>query len=274
MRPTLSTRALRRGAAVVLGLASFTSLAVLAGAGTGDAAARSPRPAAAAPLAPVGSQHARRNTLSRERAYEAARLRRWAAASSDSPLPAAVTTTTPPGRPVTPPIAQSVPTTLPRPAGGLVSGRVTVVGDSVTVDAQPSLEADIPGCVVDAEVGEQWETGVSVLQELRADGQLGAVVVVALGTNGPVSAPEFAQMMSVLSGTSRVVVVTNHVPDWWGEANNALFRSELSHYPTLRIADWDAAASAHPSWLYSDDTHMPIGGAGAQAFAELVKEQI
>jgi hypothetical protein len=148
---------------------------------------------------------------------------------------------------------------------------VTVVGDSVTIDAQPALEAAIPNCVVDAQVGEQWATGESALQQLRSEGQLGAIVVVALGTNGPVDAGQFAQMMSVLSGTSRVVVVTNHAPPSWEAQNNALFRSELSHYPTLRLADWDAAATSNPSWLYSDETHMPIGGVGAQGFALLVK---
>ncbi len=165
-------------------------------------------------------------------------------------------------------------TTLPRAGSGLVAGRVTVVGDSVTIDAAPSLQALIPGCVVDAQVGEQWETGVASLAALRSEGELGDVVVVALGTNGPVSTSEFAQMMTTLSGVSRVVIVTNHAPDYWEEQNNAMFFAEARHYPTVRIADWDAAAKANPGWLYSDDTHMPIGGVGAHAWAELVKAQI
>lgn len=153
-------------------------------------------------------------------------------------------------------------------------GRVTVVGDSVTIDAAPALEAVIPGCKVEAEVGEQWETGISVLQQLRASGQLGSVVVVALGTNGPVSTAEFEQMMAVLRGVSRVVFVTDHAPDYWEEENNALFAREVPRYPRARLANWDALAKAHPQWLYSDGTHMPIGGTGAYAWARLVKAEI
>jgi hypothetical protein len=128
--------------------------------------------------------------------------------------------------------------------------------------------------VVDAVVGEQWVTGEATLAALRAQGELGSEVVVALGTNGPVTAEEFGQLMSELEGTSRVVVVTNHVPEPWGETNNALFESELSNYPELRLAQWDNLADQHPGWLYADGTHMPIGGPGAYAWAELVKEQL
>ncbi|MHB8244065.1 MAG: SGNH/GDSL hydrolase family protein [Acidimicrobiales bacterium] len=144
----------------------------------------------------------------------------------------------------------------------------------MTIDAAPALQALIPGCQVDAQVGEQWVTGISALQQLRSSGQLGSVVVVALGTNGPVSVAEFQQMMSVLKGVSRVVFVTNHAPDYWISQNDAMLASEVPNYPTARIAHWNAAATANPQWLYSDDTHMPIGGTGAYAFARLVKAQI
>jgi hypothetical protein len=184
------------------------------------------------------------------------------------------TDTTSPVLTGTSPTTNPTTTTLPDPAPGLVAGRVTVVGDSVTVDVQPALQALIPKCQVDAQVGEQWETGIEALQQLRDSGQLGSIVVVALGTNGPVSVSEFAQMMSVLHGVSRVVFVTDHAPEYWEEQNDAVFEAQVPHYPTARIANWDAAAKANPSWLYSDGTHMPIGGAGSYAWARLVKAEI
>ncbi len=168
------------------------------------------------------------------------------------------------------PATSSVGTTA-RAAPGLVSGRVTVVGDSVTIDAAPALEAVIAHCQVVASVGEQWTTGLSELEQLRSEGQLGSMVVVALGTNGPVTSGQFAEMMSALSGVSRVVIVTNHAPVAWEQENNAMFRQEVPRYPNARLADWNALVSAHPGWLYPDGTHMPIGGTGAQAFAGLVK---
>ncbi|MGH9299311.1 MAG: hypothetical protein ACRDZT_05295 [Acidimicrobiales bacterium] len=144
----------------------------------------------------------------------------------------------------------------------------------MTIDAQSSLEADIPGCVVDAAVSEQWGAGIETAEQLRASGELGAEVVVALGTNGVVTDSDFQQMMAALSGVSRVVFVTNHVPRSWEEGNNAVIVNDATRYATARVADWNTAANAHPEWFYSDGTHMPEGGAGAAAFAALVKAQL
>ncbi len=159
-------------------------------------------------------------------------------------------------------------------APGLVAGRVTILGDSVTIDAAPDLQADIKGAVVEANVGEQWYQGVAEVQSLRAEGALGAVVVVALGTNGPITSADIGQMMQALAGCARVVLVTNHVPDWWQNPNNQLLASAAARYPNVALADWEALAAQHPGWFYADGTHMPIGGPGAQAFAALVASRV
>lgn len=159
-------------------------------------------------------------------------------------------------------------------APGLVAGRVSIFGDSVTIDAEPNLLADIKGSVVDAVVGEQWYQGIALAQSLRSEGQLGAVVVVALGTNGPLTWSDITQMMQVLSGCSRVVLVTNHVPDYWQNPNNALLEQAAQSYKNVVIANWEALAAANPGWFYADGTHMPIGGPGAQAFAQLVASKV
>jgi hypothetical protein len=159
-------------------------------------------------------------------------------------------------------------------APGLVAGRVTIFGDSVTIDAAPDLLADIKGSVVDAVVGEQWYQGVAEAQSLKSEGQLGAVVVVALGTNGPLTWSDITQMMQVLSGCSRVVLVTNHVPDYWQNPNNALLEQAAQSYKNVVVANWEALAAANPGWFYADGTHMPIGGPGAQAFAQLVASKV
>jgi hypothetical protein len=45
-------------------------------------------------------------------------------------------------------------------------------------------------------------------------------------------------------------------------------------YPEDRLADFNALANANPQWFGSDGVHMPIGGAGAQAMASLIKQTI
>ena len=108
--------------------------------------------------------------------------------------------------------APTTTTTTTRPAGpGFEVGHVTAIGDSVMLDYQDPLQTSIPGINVNASVSRQWSTGESILQTMKADGQLGADVIVALGTNGPITDADFDNMMAILGGASRVVFVNVHV---------------------------------------------------------------
>jgi len=168
------------------------------------------------------------------------------------------------------------PVGLPAPGNGFVAGHLTAIGDSVMLDAQPALEADIPGIDVEAAVSRQWDDGIGLAQQLRSEDRLGAIVVIDLGTNGPVSLQQFTDMMNVLSGASRVVFVTVHLPSdyTWANSVNATLEQGVPHYPRDRLADFNKLADENPQWFYSDGVHMPIGGAGAQAMAGLVKSEI
>ncbi len=177
-----------------------------------------------------------------------------------------------------PTVASTAPsTTLPAlasPAGGLVVGHVTAVGDSVMLDYQSDLETDVPGVDVEAAVSRQWATGEQLLQQLRSEGRLGSVVVVALGTNGPITSADFDAMMSVLSGVSRVVFVNIVVDRPWQDPNNQVLASGVAQYSNTVIADWHSLEAQNPSWVYSDGTHLPIGGPGAQALAALIASKV
>jgi hypothetical protein len=168
------------------------------------------------------------------------------------------------------------PVGLPAPGNGFVAGHLTAIGDSVMLDAQPALEADIPGIDVEAAVSRQWDDGIGLAQQLRSEDRLGAIVVIDLGTNGPVSLQQFTDMMNVLSGASRVVFVTVHLPSdyTWANSVNSTLEQGVPHYPRDRLADFNKLADENPQWFYSDGVHMPIGGAGAQAMAGLVKSEI
>jgi len=161
-------------------------------------------------------------------------------------------------------------TALPSPAAGFVAGHVTAVGDSVMLDYQTPLVADIPGVDVEAAVSEQWAAGEEELTQLKAEGRLGAEVIVALGTNGPITATDFSDMMAVLQGASRVVFVNIHVDRPWQDPNNAVLAQGAASYPGVLIADWATMAAANPEWFGADGTHLAIDGPGAQALASLI----
>jgi hypothetical protein len=165
-------------------------------------------------------------------------------------------------------------TTLPPPAPGFVAGHVTAVGDSVMLDYQTPLQTDVPGIDVEASVSRQWYTGVSILQQLKSAGQLGAEVVVALSTNGPISDADFDQMMGVLQGASRVVFVNVHVDKPWQDPNNQVLATGAARYPNVVIADWATMAAQNPSWFGSDGTHLAIDGAGTTELASLIASKL
>jgi hypothetical protein len=186
-----------------------------------------------------------------------------AGAQTNDSRPTSTTTTT--QAPTT-----TTASTLPPPGPGFVAGRVTAIGDSVMIDYQGALQFDIPDVVVDAAVSRQWGDGEAILQTLKAEGQLGAEVIVGLGTNGPITDADFDTMMSILSGASRVVFVNVHVDRPWQDPNNSVLASGVARYPNTFVADWSTLASQNPGWFGPDGTHLGIDGPGADALAALI----
>jgi hypothetical protein len=197
--------------------------------------------------------------------------RHWGDTPIDAPhrgVASAVPTTTTTLPPTT------TTTTLPPPGPGFVAGHVTAVGDSVMLDYQDPLQTAVPGINVDASVSRQWSDGVQILQQLKASGQLGAEVIVGLGTNGPITDSDFDAMMQVLSGASRVVFVNLHVDRPWQDPNNTVLTRGASRYPDVFVADWATLAAQNPQWFGSDGTHLAIDGPGATALAMLVSSTL
>jgi hypothetical protein len=167
--------------------------------------------------------------------------------------------------------APTTTTTTTRPPGpGFNAGQVTAVGDSVMLDYQDPLQTSIPGINVNAAVSRQWSDGEAILQTLKTDGQLGADVIVALGTNGPITDSDFDDMMTILGGASRVVFVNVHVDRPWQDPNNAVLTNGATRYHNVVIADWATVAAQNPQWFGPDGTHLAIDGPGADALASLV----
>jgi hypothetical protein len=181
--------------------------------------------------------------------------------------------TTSPAPPGSTSSTSTTATTQP-PGPGFVAGKVTGVGDSVMMDYQGLLEKLIPGIAIDGNVGRQWTAGEQLLAQQKAAGTLGAVVVVGLSTNGPITASMFDSMMTTLSGASRVVFVNVHVGQPWQDPNNAVIASGVARYPNAVLADWNAVASEHPEWFGSDGTHIPFSGPAPEALSKLVADKI
>jgi hypothetical protein len=189
----------------------------------------------------------------------------------------------PPGATSTPPTTDAAPTsTAPAPTASTVPalpttttgptpvpGPVSAVGDSIMLDIEPYLAADVPGARIDGLVSRQFTTGIGVVAADRADGTLGNVLVVELGTNGTVTGADVDEMMQAAAGVKRVVFVNVDVPRPWEAPDNAVLAAGVARYPGVAVlADWYSLSFGHPEWFTPDQVHLEP--AGAQALAALV----
>ena len=156
---------------------------------------------------------------------------------------------------------------------GVPVGPVSAIGDSVMLGAADQLYRDIDNLtVMDAEVGLQASAAIDILRRRRALGQLGDVVIVHIGNNGIFTARQFDEMMRVLAGVRRVVIVNVNVPRAWERPNNAVLSQGVRRYPNAVLVDWYSASVYHPEYFVSDGIHLQIKG--QRVYADLISERL
>jgi hypothetical protein len=137
-----------------------------------------------------------------------------------------------------------------------------VIGDSVMRGALDVLKAALPGAHVDAAEGRQASVAFDILNHLADANQLGTDVVLHIGTNGTIQ-PSTLDTVLARMGNRRVVLLSVHVPRPWQDLNNRILTEAAHSHPNVRLVDWNAAASAHPEWLWPDGIHLRPEGAAA-----------
>lgn len=155
------------------------------------------------------------------------------------------------------------PSSAPTPAGPIVA-----VGDSVMNGAQAALQQSIAAISVDAAQARQADDLIALLRAKQAAGQLGPIVVVHIGNNGPITGEQFDQMMQALAGVSKVVVVNVKVPRFWEGPNNGVLAEGVKRYPNAVLVDWYGASINRPELFWDDGIHLRPEGAAV--YAELV----
>ncbi len=141
-----------------------------------------------------------------------------------------------------------------------VGGDITAVGDSVMLASSPELETRYPGISIDAEVSRGLGAGLGIVEELAKRGELRHVLVVGLGTNGPVLDDDLARLRTV-AGTRQLVLVNAHADRDWVPGVNADLQKFAAQHRGVVVADWNAAITPRPELLAGDGIHPePEGG--------------
>lgn len=156
-----------------------------------------------------------------------------------------------------------------------MGNNVIVIGDSVTVAAQPALENLLPGIIVDGAVSRSVKAFAAIAEQYQLRNELRPYVVIALGTNAAITAQDVESILTIVGEERKVVFVTASAPEYatWVPIANATMRSFAAQYPDrIVIADWEAIALSHPEYLAGDKIHPD--SEGGQLFADAIVQAL
>lgn len=134
---------------------------------------------------------------------------------------------------------------------------VTAVGDSVMVDASKNLQELVPNAYVDAKVGRQGSEAVPVIKDLKDKGHLSKIVVLNLGTNGPMTNKTVNEIISTIGSGHQIFWITPHVPSksWEATVTHQIKHAAKKH-SNVHVVDWNSQSADHSEWFADDNVHM------------------
>lgn len=151
--------------------------------------------------------------------------------------------------------------------------KATAIGDSVMLDASDNLQKLMPRTYVDAKVGRQGTSAPDVIKSLKADGHLSKVVILNMGTNGPMTDQTINQIIKAIGPGHQIFWVNAHVPtkSWEATVNHGIARAAKKHR-NVHLVDWHGQSADHSDWFADDNVHMNEKG-NAQ-FTRLIVQNI
>ena len=133
------------------------------------------------------------------------------------------------------------------------------IGDSVMLGAAGELFDR--GYTVNAEQNRQMSDVLPFMQQLRDAGALGGVVVVHLGTNGPISEATMQAFLDIVAEVPTVVMLNVRGDVGWAERNNALLASVDGPDDNLILIDWATESGyCSGSCFAGDGIHLSADG--------------
>ncbi|MHB1596764.1 MAG: acyltransferase family protein [Streptosporangiaceae bacterium] len=142
------------------------------------------------------------------------------------------------------------------------SGRdVMAIGDSVMLASAPELARALPGIYINAQVSRAMIAGVGIIQEMAGSGRLRRVVIIGLGTNGPIAMSQIEQLRAAIGDHRWLLLVNTFVPRPWEQEVNDTIVAAAHRFPNVVMINWHNAIEHHTNLLWGDGIHpQPIGG--------------
>ncbi len=131
-------------------------------------------------------------------------------------------------------------------------------GDSVMLGGARALrEAAGPNLTIDAKQNRSFIAGIDLLRKAHKNGSIGDVLIVHLGTNGPVDATQLESFLKEMSDVPLIVLVNLRVPGFgFVDRFNASLVAAQAKHSNVQVADWFTVSGQNPQLLYRDGTHI------------------
>lgn len=155
-----------------------------------------------------------------------------------------------------------------------------MIGDSITWQVTDHLRDLIPGIrgagpdggspIGDEEfgvIGRVFSKADAALTRILARG-IPDVLIVALGTNPPMTLSQVEAFMARTGGIDRVIFVNIRIPREWEAATNQLINGLPQRYPNVTVVDWHGYSAVRPYLVNSSGYHLT--DAGKPEYAALV----
>ncbi|MDO5100069.1 MAG: acyltransferase family protein [Eubacteriales bacterium] len=128
-----------------------------------------------------------------------------------------------------------------------------LLGDSILLSNAVALKETFPQSRLIAEVGLQLYQAEDKLAELGEEA-LPANIVIALGTNAPVSDEVLSSLLSRLAGHHLYFVTVEGNVSHKDRINRQLAEAAKAN-DNVTLVDWSAYADGHKDWFYQDSVH-------------------
>lgn len=151
-------------------------------------------------------------------------------------------------------------------------GWVAFVGDSIMRGATPEIEERFGEDTVFALSGRRFDEGPAVVEEIVKADHVLELLIIGLGSNGPVQPDDLDEIMRLAADVPRVAFVNVRVDRRWENDSNRELVAGVERHASTMLIDWYTASEDVARLLRPDRIHPT--SEGSAALVELIANRV
>lgn len=171
--------------------------------------------------------------------------------------------------PAAAPPASTTGAPAPLPGGD----QIYAIGDSVMLAAADEMLATFPGIAIDAAVSRRMYDAPTLVQALIDADALRPILLIGLGTNGPIDNATLEQVSAMVGPSTEIVLINAQAPRGWIPGVNAQLAQYAQQHRNVELANWYESIQPRLDVLARDKIHAG-GPTGGNIYAGAIKDAI